>query len=218
MPPAGVSSRGRRRCAVPTARSNPSLLTRPSQEVDSKEAFGVVLSLAWSWQGDGYVLVSGSTWSPAVRLWSWDATRLRLNDSGILGIQADAVSSVAWKHNGSMLAAGDVSGKIHVLKWQEVTNLNEFKHHQQHSHTGKINSLTFSPSPITLSDSSSPKRAQHIIASAGDDHSIFLWDEETTNLGKLVGHEGEVQSVDFVYPPQTCLARLGRAQGHTSAR
>ena len=125
---------------------------------------------------DGSRLAGGSA-EAAVRLWDTkDGTRYGIER------QMSEVRSVAFSHDGSILASGGgyEDGKIRL--WDSRTGRLWFLFG---GHAGQITSVAFSPNDFTL-------------ASGSDDKTIRLWNVRTsTELYSLEGHTETVTSVAF---------------------
>lgn len=103
-------------------------------------------------------------------------------DSGTLTLEGhtDAVTSVVFSPDGTVLASSSVDGTVRL--WNPVTGDALFT---LEGHTGAVNQVDFSPDGA-------------ILASAGEDGTIRLWDAATgQEIKVLEGHTDAVSSVSF---------------------
>ena len=100
------------------------------------------------------------------------------------------ITSVAFSHDGKILAGGDSNGQIHLWRVADNRPLKFFR-----GHTSWVTSLDFSPDDILL-------------ASGSSDSNVKLWNVETGEcLKTLEEHQGEVWSV--VFSPDSELLATG---------
>ncbi len=127
---------------------------------------------------DGTMLASGSS-DRTVRLWdtkTYEAIAV-LDHSG----RDDFVKSVAFSPDGSLLAAGARIRESYIALWDVATG--EMAGTLE-GHTGIINSVAFSPAAVVL-------------ASAGYDRTIRVWDLAARREVAVLRHTGTVRSVAF---------------------
>jgi len=115
-----------------------------------------------------------------------DATLHRVNFSGsnlaksVFAETFGNILSVAFSHDGKLLATGDAKGDVHVWQVAEAELQGSY-----HGHREWVRSVAFSPDGTLL-------------ATGSDDHTIRLWNVKTMHCCQiLLGHESAVFSVAF---------------------
>ena len=104
----------------------------------------------------------------------------------VLRGHTNAVHSVAFSPDGSLLASGSDDDTIRLWNAETGTHLRTLE-----GHSDPVRSVVFSPDG-------------NLLASAGWNDTIHLWDPETgTHLRTLSGHTGSVRSVVFSPDGQT---------------
>jgi len=149
-----------------------------------------VRSLAFS--SDGMVLAAGSD-DGVIRLWNVGspagyAAAFPSNPYKVLPGHSDAVCSIAFSHDGALLASGSADGTIRLRNATTGEDIRTLE-----GHSWGVTCVAFS------SDG-------RLLASASLDKRIMVWDVATgTCVHTLSGHTGSVQSVAFD-PSGTYLA------------
>ena len=137
-----------------------------------------VRSVAWS--PDGRLLASGAN---DARLLTWDTTGVVQTQLA----QPGQVRAVAWLPSGAILAAG-ANNHVTWLNTQSGAQLAR----SQHTHTGTITTLAWSP-----------RQPYHLVSGATDMKAV-VWDSTTFKLQTIfAGHTAPVESASWASDNQT---------------
>jgi WD40 repeat protein len=147
---------------------------------------------------DGRLLASASV-DGAVKLWDWDATRLREKQVPRRTIRARATQvflRVAFSPDSRRLVAGAEKNTVKIWDVQTGVELQTLE-----GHSGEVWVAAFSPD-----------LDGRWVASAGEDSTVKLWDSHTGTLIRSIrGHTGVVGCLAFI--PNSRLLVSGSRDG-----
>ncbi|MEA5515388.1 NB-ARC domain-containing protein [Nodularia sp. UHCC 0506] len=157
---------------------------RENTSLEPGYAVGNIINLLCKLQIEltGYDFSDLTVWSSClqkINLQNVNFTRADLSKS-VFAKQLTSILSLAFSHNGKLLATGDVNGEIHLWQIDNGQAVLRCK-----GHAGWVHSISFSPDGKML-------------CSASSDHTVKLWDVfDGSCLKTLTGHHQRVRSVAF---------------------